>query len=431
MDTSTPSVTGNDHAAVRARALGWTLVAGVSVVLADTAVETFRSQSPARWWIVAAVAAYFVAVGAVFLIGRRRGVLSNPVWTALAGGNLLIGLLAATVWLPEGLDRGMRLAGQPTSVLLAITSAGAVLLAGWLLFNILRGVCASSRMRLAIGLILAVAVAYAVAAFLIAARAGTPYGELFHGKSFWRRSPTWLQGAVIGVLVLLPLAAAAEAIRFGLRTIRRTPGVWQALHRAVALSLVFVMALAGVRLPQTAPLPSARTPVTALSIPSSAELRTAVALNLEPPTMPPSAAAPETVAEQAGAYLQNVPAGRYDLQAAADQLGPGVQPAFQFVRDQVRYESYQGVLRGARGTHLARVGNAVDRSLLLVNLLKRKGSKRASRLAGFPPLRQSASSRESSKSLHRLSGSRRTLRNKPLQCRSRIASSRARGGITA
>ena len=59
--------------------------------------------------------------------------------------------------------------------------------------------------------------------------------------------------------------------------------------------------------------------------------------------------------------------------AASDALGPGVEPAFQFVRDRIGFESYCGVLRGASGTLTSRAGNALDRSLLVADILKRKG----------------------------------------------------------
>lgn len=62
----------------------------------------------------------------------------------------------------------------------------------------------------------------------------------------------------------------------------------------------------------------------------------------------------------------------WDVDAKANALGPGLDPAFEFVRDAIRYEAYAGVLRGAAVTYTTRAGNAVDRALLLARLVERK-----------------------------------------------------------
>ncbi|WP_157817600.1 choice-of-anchor K domain-containing protein [Candidatus Thiodictyon syntrophicum] len=57
----------------------------------------------------------------------------------------------------------------------------------------------------------------------------------------------------------------------------------------------------------------------------------------------------------------------------ADALGRDPQRIFAFVRDEIGFESYTGSLRGARGTLWSKAGNALDKSSLLIALLRISG----------------------------------------------------------
>ena len=63
----------------------------------------------------------------------------------------------------------------------------------------------------------------------------------------------------------------------------------------------------------------------------------------------------------------------FEIDALAVRLGSDPAAIFHFMRDQIRYEPYTGVLRGAVGTLLCRAGNSLDRSLLLAALLEKAG----------------------------------------------------------
>ena len=62
-----------------------------------------------------------------------------------------------------------------------------------------------------------------------------------------------------------------------------------------------------------------------------------------------------------------------EVKALAEQLGYSPARIYQWVYDQVRFESYWGSLKGAKGALLARSGNATDQASLLIALLRYSG----------------------------------------------------------
>lgn len=106
-------------------------------------------------------------------------------------------------------------------------------------------------------------------------------------------------------------------------------------------------------------------------VPADAELEGAAAVKLAPPAVsPPTLMRMGENVERMEKLF--VPLD-YDPRLRAAELGGGVGPSFEYVRDKVRFEAYPGVLRGSRGTYLSRAGNAPDRAALLAGLLAAKG----------------------------------------------------------
>jgi zinc-ribbon domain len=189
------------------------------LAVADAAVETFISCSPVRSWVPGVGAAYLALNLLVAL--RAKSVWNRFSWSEKSAATclLLLGVMALTAWRPGGLSDGIRMLGQPTPVVFAAISGAAVAYAGYRLATL-------SVMPRA-GRLAAIAIAaYGVAAFGLAIRSGTPYSELFHGESLWTRLPFWMQGAVVGAFLTIPLAMLAEITRNFLRVTPRRLARW-------------------------------------------------------------------------------------------------------------------------------------------------------------------------------------------------------------
>jgi len=63
----------------------------------------------------------------------------------------------------------------------------------------------------------------------------------------------------------------------------------------------------------------------------------------------------------------------FDPDALLDRMEFDEQKVIAFVRDEIRFEQYPGLLRGAQGTLISGAGNALDQALLLATLLNNAG----------------------------------------------------------
>jgi hypothetical protein len=85
-----------------------------------------------------------------------------------------------------------------------------------------------------------------------------------------------------------------------------------------------------------------------------------------------SQAAPATPAASPTAQPEESyrPPGGKTFQDIAFERAFDIESIFRFVADEVRYEPYGGILRGAKGTLWGLAGNSADKALLLAELLK-------------------------------------------------------------
>jgi hypothetical protein len=331
---------------------------GLAVFL-DAAVETFWAGSPVRWWVVGGAVLYLLATGATW-----RSTIGWRGRLAIAGVGLSV-LVAVTAWGPGGLSDGVRLAGQSTPRVLAALAALGVVLAGLAAIHL-------GIVPLPIRVAVCGLAAYGAAAFVLGAVSGTPFAAMLGGHSVWLRLPTFLQGAFLGGFVVLPLGLVAAVVTAGLRrpaAASLRADVWKTA--AIAASLAIVLASLPLRATSVGPNQ-------AVAAPESAAPQTLAArLGIDPgaPRLSPAAldAALANSLKAIEDGERETPSDRWDPAFVAKALGSDPQRIFAWMQANTFWIPYRGLLRGAEGVLMDRLGNSLDRAALMATLLRESG----------------------------------------------------------
>lgn len=348
--TTSVSVTEPPSASLLAKNISVIVAIAATAALLDAAVETVWNGSSIGWWIAPPVVAFVAVSGWLW---RRRGWLARRAgWpgAAVSSVTALLLLLVASAWLPGGQSDGVRMILQPTSTLLAVVTAAAVILAAFVLARALALIPPAVRVP-ARAVLIAVA-AYALVAIGLAIYQRAPYAALFQGGAPWQRLPRWLQGTFLGALGLLPLALLAQTVRL-IDHLRRKEPVRILVHQGVALVMAFVMALSGVIMPGSVVGPNASA--------ASAQQRRQMAGHLD------------QLFQALEAAEKEIPRDTFDPRSVVEKVGKDPIRLFEWVRDNTYWVPYRGALRGPVGVLMDRLGNSLDRSLLLAELLEIAG----------------------------------------------------------
>ncbi len=330
-------------------------------ILTLTLVETWVMGSALRWLVTVAGLTY---AACTYLVWKRIGDASKAWLSTL----LLLLLLVLSAWRlgSAGADGGLTVLRVPAATLATLVVVAAMVMATYLLSTV-RFLSGLRRFGLLLFSL------YCLLPLVIGLTRGQGFDAVLGDATGVRWFPRWLRGTVLGAYILLPLGL--------LTAIARLVGVWRSRSwtdaRPYGLASVAIVLSILLTVPDGARYARpglAADPATvsrsSLATPIYGDPKTAASARLQPARKP--AVSTEDLAKRVETLVSKVPGLRYDIDARARVLGSGIEPAFLFVRDQIRFEAYPGVLRGASGTYTARAGNAFDRSLLLAEFLKRK-----------------------------------------------------------
>lgn len=315
-------------------------------LLFEMALETYLAGTPGRWWIAGITLAWLVV--AVLLCWRfarlRHGLLGYPGFAVSVA--LLLALMLAATLAGEGTTGGIVMFGQPTSVVLQGITGVAVVVSVVVLLR--------ADLHVPIRVALAAVGVYALVALGFGIAGDVSYAELLRGGSFWTWLPYWLQGATVGALLLVPLGGLFLALQVlaGTRPRRASTRIPVVVH----LMLVFGVAVFSVKGDVDVPRDTGPTFADAAA-PSR-------------PTPDERDRRLRQIFERARTAMSALPRTTLSAEAIVDRVGTEPRDLLSWVRQRTSLVPYHGALRGSGGVLMDRVGNSLDRALLLHRLLR-------------------------------------------------------------
>jgi hypothetical protein len=220
-----------------------------------------------------------------------------------------------------------------------------------------------------------VAGAFALLPFAVAAVRDLSFDAILSGHGIWTSSlPFWAQPSYFAAQIWIPLSLMGCLLWLGWSLSKHRPDGRGLVTTAGILLLASFLALS-VELSRAGVPHLARAAVDPLLARVSAVAAT-VSQSTAGVTANATATAPANPALGGNVPATGSPAS-LPLAPGEDWLKPyramTIDQAFVEVATRMRYEPYAGVLRGARGTAVAKGGNSIDKSLLLAAILREGG----------------------------------------------------------